>query len=68
MKKLKTNSLLRTLLNLRNDYQEYLNTVIEERKSKSWSTINAENLYESFEQIWEDAQELEHLIDKEQKE
>ena len=66
MKKLKTNSLLRTLLNLRNDYQEYLDTVIEERESKSWSTINAENLYESFEQIWEDAQELEHLIDKEQ--
>ena len=64
---MKTNSLLRTLLNLRNDYQEYLNTVIEERKSKSWSTINAENLYESFEQIWEDAQELEHLIDKEKK-
>ena len=68
MKKLKTNSLLRTLLNLRNDYQEYLDTVIEERESKSWSTINAENLYESFEQIWEDAQELEHLIDKEQEE
>ena len=66
MKKLKTNSLLRTLLNLRNDYQEYLNTVIEEREAKSWSIINAENLYESFEQIWEDAQELEHLIDKEQ--
>ena len=65
---MKTNSLLRTLLNLRNDYQEYLDTVIEERESKSWSTINAENLYESFEQIWEDAQELEHLIDKEQEE
>jgi len=65
---LKTNSLLRTLLNLKNDYQEYLNTVIEERESKSWSIINAENLYESFEQIWEDAQELDHLIYKEQKE
>jgi len=65
---LKTNSLLRTLLNLKNDYQEYLNTVIEEREAKSWSIINAENLYESFEQIWEDAQELDHLIYKEQKE
>ena len=65
---MKTNSLLRTLLNLKNDYQEYLNTVIEEREAKSWSIINAENLYESFEQIWEDAQELDHLIYKEQKE